>query len=206
MVVPTSGKREKILKLIEEKDNIELKIHQLGEVLKINNVGMNESLVTTDGFPRNDIDVYQVRCVRQEIICLQNNLKQLIKSIEIGLEDIHAENRNPITKPKDIVSNTLEDMTFQRKAIALVTVVDLDGPGYEAGLKVRDEILEFGSINDTNFKSIEQLGEIVRHSQNQELTLKIKRDGNQLEMKLTPKLWAGCGLLGCKIVSLDTNN
>lgn len=34
-----------------------------------NNVGMHEPLVDAEGFPRNDIDLYQVRTARHKIIC-----------------------------------------------------------------------------------------------------------------------------------------
>lgn len=51
-----------------------------------NNIGMREALVDSDGFPRNDIDVYQVRHARHQINTLQNDLKSLLKEIEKGLE------------------------------------------------------------------------------------------------------------------------
>ena len=35
-----------------------------------NNTDMTQSLVDDEGFPRNDIDVYQVRTVRHKIICM----------------------------------------------------------------------------------------------------------------------------------------
>ncbi len=47
---------------------------------------MRESLVDDDGYPRNDIDVYQVRHARHQINTLQNDLKSLLKEIEKGLE------------------------------------------------------------------------------------------------------------------------
>lgn len=34
-----------------------------------NRVGMDEPLVDSDGYPRNDIDVYRVRHARHKIIC-----------------------------------------------------------------------------------------------------------------------------------------
>lgn len=52
---------------------------------------MNDPLVDESGFPRNDIDVYQVRQARHQIICLQNDLKALMKHIEEGLHMVHAE-------------------------------------------------------------------------------------------------------------------
>lgn len=63
---------------------------------------MTESLVDEEGFPRNDIDVYQVRHARQQIICLQNDLKALMKEIEKGIEEVHAQfnAHNMISSPK----------------------------------------------------------------------------------------------------------
>lgn len=56
-----------------------------------NNIGMTESLVDDCGFPRNDIDVHQVRHARHQIICLQNDLKSLMKEIEKGIHQVHSE-------------------------------------------------------------------------------------------------------------------
>lgn len=92
MVIPSTSRKEQVLKLIEQKDKIERTISDCGRVLAANgNIGMTESLVDDSGFPRNDIDVYQVRQARNQIICLQNDLKALLKEIEQGLSEVHAE-------------------------------------------------------------------------------------------------------------------
>lgn len=39
-----------------------------------NNVGMTEALVDGSGYPRQDLDVYQVRHARHKIICKQCQL------------------------------------------------------------------------------------------------------------------------------------
>jgi hypothetical protein len=39
-----------------------------------NNVGMTEALVDDSGYPRQDLDVYQVRNARHKIICKQQAL------------------------------------------------------------------------------------------------------------------------------------
>lgn len=57
---------------------------------------MTETLVDESGFPRNDIDVHQVRHARHQIICLQNDLKDLVKEIEKGIHEIHAEAANDV--------------------------------------------------------------------------------------------------------------
>lgn len=92
MVIPSTSRKEQVMKLVERKDQIERTINDYGRVLVANkNVGMNESLVDEFGFPRNDIDIYQVRQARNQIICLQNDLKVLLKEIEQGLVEVHAE-------------------------------------------------------------------------------------------------------------------
>lgn len=63
------SKRDQVLKLIEEKGKLENDLREQHEVLKTNQIGMIEPLVDDQGFPREDIDVYQVRHARHKIIC-----------------------------------------------------------------------------------------------------------------------------------------
>lgn len=61
--------REFVMKLMEEKDRIEHLIRGHYAVLASNNVGLKGSLVDELGYPRDDIDVYEVRHARHKIIC-----------------------------------------------------------------------------------------------------------------------------------------
>lgn len=61
--------RDRVMRLMEEKDRIENEIREQTAVLESNNVGMSDPLVDADGFPRGDIDVYKVRHARHRIIC-----------------------------------------------------------------------------------------------------------------------------------------
>lgn len=92
MVVPEITRREQVQKLIDRKDELERQITENGQILIANdNIGMSEPLTDENGFPRNDIDVYQVRHARHAIICLHNDRKVLMKEIEEGLIAMHAE-------------------------------------------------------------------------------------------------------------------
>lgn len=84
--------------------------------------------------------------------------------------------------------------------ILLVTMVMPSSPAEDCGIRKDDEILEFGSINYDNFTELKQISELVMHRQNQPIALKIKRQGRNLDITLTPKTWSGRGLLGCNIV------
>lgn len=67
---------------------------------------------------------------------------------------------------------------------------------------VRDEIIDFGTINAENFVNLTQIGELVRHSQNRVIGIKVKRGTATMEVSLTPKTWSGRGLLGCNVVPI----
>ena len=58
---PEPATREQILELMKQKDNLEEEIKALNQVLESQKVGMDDTLVDAEGFPRADIDVYQVR-------------------------------------------------------------------------------------------------------------------------------------------------
>lgn len=62
-------KRDEVLKLIEVKIKLEKDLYEQHEILKLHHSDMFESLVDDQGFPRDDIDVYQVRTARHNIIC-----------------------------------------------------------------------------------------------------------------------------------------
>jgi 26S proteasome non-ATPase regulatory subunit 9 len=83
-------------------------------------------------------------------------------------------------------------------------MVSENSPGSIAGIQTNDRILAFGSINCTNFKDLSQIGELVNNSKNHQIKIKLRRNENDLELILTPKQWAGQGLLGFKINAIPS--
>ena len=61
--------REQVMEMMKQKEGLEEEIRALQEVLKSQGVDMEEPLVDAEGFPRSDIDVYQVRHARSNIRC-----------------------------------------------------------------------------------------------------------------------------------------
>ncbi|KAH8241216.1 hypothetical protein KR032_002507, partial [Drosophila birchii] len=206
--------KERLERLMAAKAQLEAQISKHGQILTANdNVGMNGPLVDLEGFPRNDIDIYQVRQARQSIICLQNDHKELMNQIQTQLNLYHSE---IATTDPELVNRAsaldLDDsdrttgganMTnlAPARAFVVVNLVSPNSPAEEAGLCVGDGILRFGSVNSNNFKGdLGQIGEVVRNMQNQNVQLKVKRSEQQLDLILVPKTWSGRGLLGCNIV------
>jgi len=76
-------------------------------------------------------------------------------------------------------------------------------PAQEAGLKMDDFIIKFGTIDYANHRHLRALGEIVSnaHLDGSGVTVLISRTTNGTERKMTlklkPKTWSGNGLVGC---------
>lgn len=194
--------REEVLKLMKQKEAIESEIKELTAILTKNGVGMDDPLVDNEDFPKNSIDIYQVRNARHSIICLQNDHKNLMKQIENGLQGYYCA-CPPSTASQGIpMEIDRKDIPTHTIPFAKVTIVSENSPAETAGIHVNDEIVEFGSINLKNFRNITDIATLVQHSENSKLTLKIKRSDKFINLQLMPKKWQGKGLLGCNIVSV----
>ena len=104
-------------------------------------------------------------------------------------------------------SNTNEDAMEEEaeeipKPFAKIDLVSEGSPAHDAGMKVGDLILEFGTQNATNFKSLNDIAQLVKNSENRNVRVKILRHGKIATLTLVPKRWSGQGLLGCKIIPL----
>lgn len=84
---------------------------------------MNESLIDPEGYPKQNINVYEVRHARHEIICLQNDHKELMKKIEEGLHILHSQCNNSLSQSSNI--NKTKDSSLP---IAKVSYVENGSP------------------------------------------------------------------------------
>ncbi|XP_056635250.1 26S proteasome non-ATPase regulatory subunit 9 [Diorhabda carinulata] len=193
--------RQQVLNLMNEKDKIENEIKELTNVLMHNGVGMTEPLVDEEGFPKNSINIHQVRHARHRIICLQNDHKHLMKQIENGLQGYYNATSSECNQSVSMETTPIEIATY-KTPFAKVTFVSDNSPAYYAGLNVNDEIVEFGSVNVNNFKNINDIATVVQHSEGNPLNVRIKRGERFVNVQLTPKKWIGRGLLGCNIICL----
>ena len=199
-----------VKELIKKKDEIEKDIKIWYDVLKTQgNVGMEEPLVDKEGYPRNDIDLVQVRKARHNIICLQNDHKAIMQRIEKGLEEYHAQvaamdtsEQTTSTKPPAATVEQKLSSSVSLEPFAAVDLISRTSPAETAGLKIGDALLKFGSVTKRNFTGLNAIGEVVRHSVGKPINISVKRDEQEVNLILTPQEWEGRGLLGCNIVSL----
>ncbi|KAI2635926.1 hypothetical protein GGS21DRAFT_489640 [Xylaria nigripes] len=199
--------------LQRKKDDLEAELKALSGVLDSHGVNMETPLVTPDGFPRADIDVAQIRTTRSRIISLKNDYKDLMGAIEKHLHEHFARMRDT----DDVASTTPADRaTMMGDSIpetldipfAKVNSVVTDSPAESAGLKVGDEIRNFGYVNKSNHDGLRKVAECVQGNEGQRVLVKISRRGErgvrqELQLYLTPRSnWGGRGLLGCHILPL----
>ncbi|KAI9892065.1 MAG: putative 26S proteasome regulatory subunit [Vezdaea aestivalis] len=209
-----SGKTPKTLfELMEEKDNVEAELYALGDVLESHGVNMNTSLITFDGYPRDDIDIAQIRTTRARIIRLKNDHKTLMSKIESGLHDHYASlnsqqesqqtaSTSRLGNQRTTATSTLPDTPF-----AKINSVTPNSPADRAGLKQGDAIRNFGSVNWMNHERLSKVAEEVQRDEGRVVLVKVWRtmDGlgnsEDVEVRLVPRRdWGGRGLLGCHII------
>ncbi|OJJ98070.1 hypothetical protein ASPACDRAFT_80198 [Aspergillus aculeatus ATCC 16872] len=226
---PTSGEAPArdlsklgVVDLMQEKERIEAELSALSSVLSSHGVHMNTSLTTFDGYPRDDIDVAQIRTTRARIIRLRTDHKEVMLLLEKGIHDHFASlQRAQATAPSDGNTNNTQavptsaadnDAAGSEAAgvpFAKVNSVVPGSPADQAGLKAGDTVRSFGSVNWLNHERLSKVAQVVQQNEGRPVAVIITRkDTNsantlELSLALTPRRdWGGRGLLGCHLVPL----
>jgi 26S proteasome regulatory subunit N4 len=84
---------EEAKKLMNEKASIEAQLDNYLQILKGAGIKQSTSLVDAEGFPRSDVDLYQITEAKQKVVMLRNDLDRLIEEIKLKLESIHEQAR-----------------------------------------------------------------------------------------------------------------
>ncbi|KAL2009706.1 hypothetical protein VTN00DRAFT_5513 [Thermoascus crustaceus] len=208
--------------LREEKERIEAELSALSSVLSSHGVDMNTPLTTFDGFPRDDIDVAQIRTTRARIIHLRNDHKDVMKWIEQRLHE-HFANLQQARGTSAAADTTTISATPQpgvtgvtatseartvETPFAKVNSVVAGSPADQAGLKAGDTIRSFGGVNWMNHESLTKVAEVVQQNEGRPVVVKVVRKNDsgrtaELTLALVPRRnWGGRGMLGCHLVPL----
>ncbi|OWK61244.1 26S proteasome non-ATPase regulatory subunit 9 [Lonchura striata] len=182
-----------VQQLVRRKDEVEAQIKACYELLEgQKGVGMHEPLVDAEGFPRSDIDLYQVRTARHNIICLQNDHKALMKQVEEALHKLHAREKEKHAKDEaEALAEAMSQKQSLPQAFAKVNTVTPGSPASVSGLQVDDEIVEFGSVNANNFQNLQNIATVVQHSEGLQYRsfTKMTVTGRTIKLKLVPVFW-----------------
>jgi 26S proteasome non-ATPase regulatory subunit 9 len=121
-----------------------------------------------------------------------------------------AESRRSSAAQQSNAGATSTAESTPTEPFAVIDAVASNSPAQEAGLKVGDQVVEFGSINHTNHRNLLALSELVPEAAgNKEgIRITVLRQADEMndrirefeELTLNPRPWEGRGLLGCHIV------
>ncbi|KAI4153376.1 MAG: hypothetical protein LQ340_002350 [Diploschistes diacapsis] len=178
---PSNGAGEEsksVLDLIKEKDEVEAELTALGGVLESHGVNMDTSLITHDGFPRDDLDIAQIRTTRVRIIRLRNDYKSLMSRIETGLHEHFAKSKEheipleplqstPATRGSERDTGAASRQADEEAgaAFAKVNSVVTGSPADQAGLKAGDEVRLFGDVNWLNHEKLARVARTVQRNE-----------------------------------------
>ncbi|KAK5013094.1 putative 26S proteasome regulatory subunit [Cryomyces antarcticus] len=131
---------------------------------------MSTSLTTFDGYPRDDIDVAQIRTTRARIIIRRNDYKTLMDQIEKGLHAQFASGAatqmaSTTRNAGGRTGNTASTVATIEAPFARVNSVVPGSPAETAGLKAGDTITRFGTANWMNHEKLAKVAQVV--SQNE---------------------------------------
>ena len=91
----------------------------------------------------------------------------------------------------------------RRVYVRVFMQVSRGSPAEEAGMRVGDKCVRFGSLEASNSRGLGELPGIVQNSVGRALRVVVRRgSGDNAEvvaLSLTPHTWSGRGLLGCHV-------
>uniref|UniRef100_A0AC34FR28 Nas2 N-terminal domain-containing protein n=1 Tax=Panagrolaimus sp. ES5 TaxID=591445 RepID=A0AC34FR28_9BILA len=194
--------------LIAKRDAIDAKIEEYTATLTANSVDMKAPLVDAQDFPRNDINIYEVRDARVNIIRLRNDRDQLTKEIEEKISNIHTDTTK--TDPKTSQTAAVEDdeppvRRTTNKPILRISSVSEGSPAEEGGLEVDDLVIQFGKLHGDNFTGLEQLAEETKSYLGKVLKITVLRGTRVYRLQFHPREWAGRGIFGAGLLPLTTS-
>jgi len=182
---------------------------------------MSTSLTTFDGYPRDDLDIAQIRTTRARIIHLRNDYKDVMAKVERGIHAhfasiqqnesalAAASVQEPTSCPSIIEETVTSQNEFVETPFARVNSVVEGSPAAQAGVKVGDKIRSFGNVNWMNHENLSKVAELVQRFEGSSVLVKVVRQTGpgqepiNLSLPLTPRRnWGGRGLLGCHLLPL----
>ncbi|KAL3321068.1 26S proteasome non-ATPase regulatory subunit 9 [Cichlidogyrus casuarinus] len=181
--------KQEINELSERKRELEAEESMFTQML--GQVGMEGHLVDAEGFPRNDVDVHQIRTARNRLKCLNTDHKEVMTRLEDLLMQLHATAKK--LPSEETATSVISQLNIEPPKIPFlkITRVDSDTPAATAGFEVNDLITQFGRLTKARFSALKDLsayvsslaaGEFVtvhvlRGFENQSMELRLQKPG-----------------------------
>ncbi|KAI6680486.1 hypothetical protein NL676_034367 [Syzygium grande] len=203
------------MKLMEKRTAVEAEMDAIIERLaRPGGPGLAGNLVDSEGFPRTDIDIPVVRAERRRLSELRNDHKEITDKLNENLQVLHSARLAPKSAPakgsgdavtasesshnvmqRDTPSDMDVDVIVSRPFAVVDEIAD-GSPAAEDGLQLGDQIVKFGNV-ESGDNLLRRLSSEAQASQGLALTLVAMRQGELINLTVTPRTWQGRGLLGC---------
>lgn len=191
------------------KADLENELSKQFDLLASHNADMSTPLTTSEGFPRDDLDLVSIRLLKRNINILRNDLKDVLERLtEVMSSQFQPATSQfqPATSPAPAATSNQDSSQVSDQdssiAFARVTGVKNGSPSHVAGLQLDDLIIQFHTVHAANHDQLRNISRTVIKNLNNELKIKIKRADDILLLSLVPQAWDGAGLLGCKLVQI----
>lgn len=215
------------MKLMEKRTAIEAEMNVIIERLtRPGGPGLSGNLVDSEGFPRTDIDIPVVRAERRRLSELRNDHKEITDKLDENIQVLHSARLAPRLAPAkgsggavglDLTSTSHVDATTSESSrnikqrdtpsdmdvdvilsrpFAVVDEIADGSPAAEDGLQLGDQIVKFGNV-ESGDNLLQRLSSEAQANQDHALTLVAMRQGELINLTVTPRTWQGRGLLGC---------
>lgn len=231
---------EKLNELIKQRNLLELEAETITIQLKSFGpngeppAGLKDSLCDSEGYPRNDIDLYDIRRKRNRLAIINTDYKIIMKEIENELKLIYS-NKNENNNEKinenenvDLIEQSSSSSSSGSSSTALSSsssslsinnsnnlipksilipfaIIDEilpNSPAQLDGLVDGDKLLKFGPIEGTMENPLTLIPRVVLDNSNHVIYLLVNRNGEEINISLTPRSWSGRGLLGCHLTPI----
>mmetsp|Transcript_29667 Transcript_29667/g.49629 ORF Transcript_29667/g.49629 Transcript_29667/m.49629 type:complete len:235 (+) Transcript_29667:48-752(+) len=220
----TSNLRQKLEMLTAQREAIEAEADALHSELTSPGLngeppaGVNDPLVDAEGFPRADINIYNVKDKRRRLAELNTDYRKIMKELEetthlLYQQSISDDTVSTSVTPATTASN-LPQSDLSLSPIAKLDEVLPNSPAETAGIQEGDILIKFGTIVTSTESCLPAIARLVGQSVNSPILIVIQRrvvnSGEAssivpttametVELTLTPKAWGGRGLLGCHL-------
>jgi 26S proteasome non-ATPase regulatory subunit 9 len=224
----TPSLRARFRELTAQKAELEARIEAAAARLNApGGPGLTAPLVDREGFPRADVgDLAAARRDRHDLACWTNDHKALMKEVE---EVVHAlmaagsggggekEEDEPMGEaaapapaaaaPAPAAAPSVPTTTTL-PPFASVGDVAPCSPAAAAGMQVGDLILRLAGVDaagpadappSPSSSLLERVATALAASENRPCACVVLRAGRRVALELTPRRWAGRGLLGCHL-------
>eukprot|EP00603_Paraphysomonas_imperforata_P006441 CAMPEP_0114413472 /NCGR_PEP_ID=MMETSP0103-20121206/874_1 /TAXON_ID=37642 ORGANISM="Paraphysomonas imperforata, Strain PA2" /NCGR_SAMPLE_ID=MMETSP0103 /ASSEMBLY_ACC=CAM_ASM_000201 /LENGTH=192 /DNA_ID=CAMNT_0001581551 /DNA_START=30 /DNA_END=605 /DNA_ORIENTATION=+ len=184
--------------LLKERDDLEAEAEVLADNLNSPGpngepkAGIKDPLIDSEGYPRGDINVHEVRIKRNRLAVINTDHRALMKKIEAEVTRLHSESSvESIPAIPAANSSTSDDKSspVMRIPFAKLDEVQDGSPAMQAGICNNDLLISFGDIDISTLNPMSVIPNEVGKYTEKPMSIVVLRDTVVLSLTLTPSTW-----------------